>query len=57
MPFDDCLAVKAHELDAHDGVGHHLLHCVQWSGNDGGNETVLETVNGRLDGFGHIPWG
>ena len=30
VPFDECLAVEASELDGHDGIVDHLVQCVGW---------------------------
>ncbi len=57
FPFRECLAVETCDLKGHDGHVHHLCHCVGWRGDDGGHETVFETVEVGFDGVCWVPWG
>ena len=41
VPFDECLAVEASELDGHDGPVHHLVNSEGGRGNNGGYVAVF----------------
>ena len=57
VPFDECLAVEASELDGHDGPVHHLFNSEGGCGNNGSDVAVFEAVEEGFDGITAVPRG